>query len=60
MLFAITRSGIPDGLHVNDHRNVWSAEYDGIVVRDPRGRELGFFNAEVLVKTHDAYLVNGF
>ncbi len=43
------RSGNADGIHVDDYGRVWTAERDGIVVRGPRGKELGVFNAEVLV-----------
>lgn len=47
MLFAIVRS-YADGLHVDDYGRVWSGEYDGIVVRNSRGKVIGVFNAEIL------------
>lgn len=58
IMFALTRSGISDGIHVDDYGRVWSAEYDGIVVRNTKGKEIGVFNAEVLGPTTDAYLGN--
>ncbi|KAF2765013.1 calcium-dependent phosphotriesterase [Teratosphaeria nubilosa] len=45
-LFGTVRLGIADGLHVDDDGNVWSAEYEGVVVRSPKGKILGVFNAE--------------
>jgi gluconolactonase len=50
-LFAAPRSGIADGIQIDDFGQVWTAEYNGIVVRNERGKELGVFNAEVLVDT---------
>jgi gluconolactonase len=47
LLFAIVRS-YADGLHVDDYGRVWSGEYDGIVVRNSRGKVIGVFNAETL------------
>ena len=48
VLFALPRSGIADGIHVDDYGRVWTAEYNGIVVRGPSGKELGVFNSEKL------------
>lgn len=45
-LFAFVRSGIADGIHVDDAGRVWTAEFDGIVVRNAQGKELGVFNAQ--------------
>jgi gluconolactonase len=50
-LFAMPRSGIADGIQIDDLGRVWTAEGNGVVVRDGKGRELGVFNAEVLVDT---------
>ncbi|KAH9816335.1 calcium-dependent phosphotriesterase [Teratosphaeria destructans] len=45
-LFGTVRLGIADGLHVDDAGNVWSGEYEGVVVRSPKGKVIGVFNAE--------------
>ncbi|KAL8800982.1 MAG: hypothetical protein Q9182_004774 [Xanthomendoza sp. 2 TL-2023] len=47
-LFAIARTGIPDGIQVDDFGNVWTAEGEGIIVRDPSGKVIGLINAEAL------------
>lgn len=49
-LFATVRSGLADGIHVDNFGRVWTAEFNGIVVRNSRGKELGVFNAEQLVE----------
>ncbi|MFS0729009.1 SMP-30/gluconolactonase/LRE family protein [Curtobacterium sp. 1P10AnD] len=33
--------GIPDGIRVDEHGNVWSSSHRGVVVFDPAGRRLG-------------------
>jgi gluconolactonase len=48
VMFALPRSGLADGIHVDDFGRVWTAEYNGVVVRGRDGRELGVFNAEAL------------
>jgi gluconolactonase len=48
-LFGISRTGIPDGIKVDDQGRVWTGEGEGIVVRDSSGRVLGLFNAETLL-----------
>lgn len=48
-LIGVARSGIPDGLKVDDARRVWTGESEGIVVRNPRGKVIGVFNAEILL-----------
>jgi gluconolactonase len=48
VMFAMPRSGLADGIHVDDFGRVWTAEYNGIVVRGKDGRELGVFNSEWL------------
>lgn len=57
-LFAINRSGLADGIHVDNSGRVWTAEWHGIVVRDARGRELGVFNGEQLVEDEYAPIEN--
>ena len=49
-LFALVRSGVADGIHVDLQGRVCTAEFEGIVVRDAGGRELGVFNGEVLAE----------
>ena len=34
-----------DGMHIDNYGRIWTAEYDGIVVRNPRGKVIGVFNA---------------
>ena len=48
-LFAIPRSGIADGIHIDNYGRVWTAEFKGVVVRNSRGKELVVFNVEQLV-----------
>ncbi|EOO00133.1 putative lactonohydrolase protein [Phaeoacremonium minimum UCRPA7] len=57
-LFAIDRSGLADGMKVDNYGRVWTAEWNGIVVRDSRGRELGVFNGEQLVEDEYAPIEN--
>ncbi|EOO00188.1 putative calcium-dependent phosphotriesterase protein [Phaeoacremonium minimum UCRPA7] len=58
-LFAMPRSGYADGIKVDDYGRVWTAEWNGVVVRDDRGRELGVFNAEQLIDA-DFYPISNF
>ncbi|KAI6888172.1 calcium-dependent phosphotriesterase [Hortaea werneckii] len=44
-VFGLVREGIADGIHVDDDGNVWTAESEGIVVRSPKGKVIGVFNA---------------
>ncbi|KIW78547.1 hypothetical protein Z517_08385 [Fonsecaea pedrosoi CBS 271.37] len=37
-----------DGIHVDDHGRVWTGEWDGIVVRNARGKVIGVFGANAL------------
>ncbi|KAF7946595.1 hypothetical protein EAE96_009590 [Botrytis aclada] len=48
-LIGISRTGIPDGIHVDDMNRIWTAEGEGIVVRNHLGKVLGLFNAEVFL-----------
>jgi gluconolactonase len=45
-LIGFARTGIADGLHIDDQGRIWTGESEGIVVRSPNGRVLGVFNAE--------------
>lgn len=44
-LFAFVRSSVADGIHVDDAGRVWTAEFDGIIVRNAQGKKLGVINA---------------
>ena len=48
IMFAMPRSDIADGIHVDDSERLWTAGYSGIVMREPDGMELGVFNCEFL------------
>lgn len=50
-MIGLSRTGVPDGIHIDDAGNVWTAEYEGVVVRSPQGKVLGVFNSQ-------AYSVN--
>ena len=54
-VFAVIEPGLPDGLRVDEHGNVWTSARDGIHVLDPDGRELG----RILVPETVANLVFG-
>lgn len=45
-VFSMTRQGIADGIHVDDAGNVYTGEYEGVVVRNPAGKTIGVFNAQ--------------
>jgi gluconolactonase len=40
-LFAVIEPGLPDGLRVDEHGNVWTSAHDGVHVLDADARELG-------------------
>jgi gluconolactonase len=40
-VFAVIEPGLPDGLRVDEHGNVWTSAHDGVYVLDPEARELG-------------------
>ena len=48
-LFGYARYGNPDGIHIDDYGRVWTAEFEGIVVRSENGKILGLFNAEAFL-----------
>ncbi|OAP57935.1 hypothetical protein AYL99_08673 [Fonsecaea erecta] len=50
-LFGITREGVSDGIKVDDKGRVWTAEYEGIVVRNAVGKVIGIFNKEVILRS---------
>lgn len=51
VLFGMTREGVSDGIKVDDKGRVWTAEYEGIVVRNSVGKVIGLFNKEVILGT---------
>lgn len=51
VLFGVTREGVSDGIKVDDKGRVWTAEYEGIVVRNSVGKVIGLFNKEVILGT---------
>lgn len=58
VFFGLTRSGISDGIHVDNYGRVWTGEYDGIVVRNAAGKVIGEFNAEVLLNEQNTKMAN--
>lgn len=48
-MFGFTRQGVSDGIKVDDKGRVWTAEYEGIVVRNSFGKVIGVFNKEVIL-----------
>jgi len=44
-LLGIARQGFANGIKVDDQGRIWTAEYEGVVVRDANGKVLGLFNA---------------
>ena len=45
-VFGMARQGIADGIHVDDAGRVYTAEYEGVVVRNPAGKTIGVFNSQ--------------
>ena len=52
-VFGMVSRGIADGLHVDDDGNVWTAESDGVVVRNPAGKTIGVFNGPYYLSNKD-------
>ncbi len=49
-LFAFARQGFANGIKIDDQGRVWTAEYEGVVVRDgSSGKVLGLFNAQDII-----------
>ncbi|KAL2839388.1 hypothetical protein BJY01DRAFT_250485 [Aspergillus pseudoustus] len=57
-LFSFSRSRIPDGIKVDKTGRVWTAEGEGIVVRDTLGKVLGVFNDKVLLNSREGDISN--
>lgn len=49
VLLGITREGVSDGMKVDDKGRIWTAEYEGIVVRNSFGKVIGLFNKEYIL-----------
>lgn len=49
-LFSFARQGFANGIKIDDYDRVWTAEYEGVVVRDGvSGKILGSFNAQDII-----------
>ncbi|KAK3648581.1 hypothetical protein LTR56_007407 [Elasticomyces elasticus] len=57
-LFGFAERGISDGIHIDDAGRVWTGEADGIFVRSPQGRILGFVNAQAILSEEE--MVQGY
>lgn len=49
-IFSVARMQAPDGIRVDDEGRVWTAEGEGVVVRDQGGKVLGVFNAHYFTR----------
>lgn len=45
-VFSVARMQAPDGVRVDDNDRVWTAEGEGVVVRNAVGKAIGIFNAQ--------------
>ena len=53
-LFAFARQGFANGIKIDDKGHVWTAEYEGIIVRDgTSGKVLGLFNAQDIILNNE-------
>ena len=57
-MIGISRSGVPDGIHIDDYGRIWTAEYEGVVVRTPTGKVLGLFNSEAFSVNQTQHVAN--
>jgi gluconolactonase len=57
-MIGLARTGVPDGLHIDDKGNIWTAEYEGVVVRNHEGRVLGLFNSQAYGVNATTYVAN--
>jgi len=53
-VFALVRQGKADGIHVDDAGNVWTGEYEGVTVRNPKGKVIGQFNSQYFQENKNA------
>lgn len=54
------REGLADGIKLDDAANVWTAEYEGIYVRNKYGKVLGVINATPLLVPGSSYVIENF
>lgn len=59
-MFSYAREGIADGIKLDDAGNVWTAEYEGIYVRNKYGKVLGVINATPLLVPGSSYVIENF
>lgn len=57
-MLGISRTGISDGIHIDDAGRIWTAEYEGVVVRNPQGKVLGLINSEATSVNETQHLAN--
>jgi gluconolactonase len=57
-MVGISRSGVPDGIHIDDADRIWTGEFEGVVVRNAQGKVLGLFNSEATVAKPGTHLQN--
>lgn len=50
-LISIARQGFANGIKIDDVGRIWTAEYEGVVVRSAEGKALGVFNAVDILRT---------
>ena len=53
-VFGMVRQGIADGIHIDDAGNVYTGEYEGVVVRNTAGKIIGVFNSQYFQADKDA------
>lgn len=57
-MIGLARTGLPDGLHIDDAGNIWTAESEGVVVRNPEGKVLGVFNSQAYSANATTHVAN--
>ena len=57
-MIGISRTGVPDGIHIDDAGRIWTAEYEGVVVRNPEGKVLGLFNSQAFSVNQTQHIAN--
>lgn len=59
-MFGLTRSGLTDGMKIDDAGNVWTADYSGIWIQAPDGKVLGSIPATSVLVSDSAYPIQNF
>lgn len=57
-MIGISRTGVPDGIHVDDAGRIWTAEYEGVVVRNAQAKVLGLFNSQAFSVNQTQHVAN--